>query len=227
MKAQTEALAKRLADESVLDHFLLVGGTALSLHLKHRQSEDLDFATTTTSLPTKALGELLSQLESEGRVVEDATSLATHHYFIDTGLDIENYQQDWLIDGVKLTFFTIDRDNGRDKLALDPGIEWKDHLRLASLDTLFVTKALLLTDRHTIRDNFDMYTLFTQANYSYEDLEQAYNEYRPTASLTIARSRLLNADYPLTDPGLEGLTNEPESKIIERINRFFSDIISN
>ena len=44
MKPETQALASRIADEPVLDQFLLVGGTALSIHLEHRLSEDLDFA---------------------------------------------------------------------------------------------------------------------------------------------------------------------------------------
>lgn len=225
MKPKTEALAKRIANESILDQFLLVGGTALSLHLEHRLSEDLDFATSSPTLPTGALSDLLKWLESEGCDIQDATSLATHHYFINAGLDIENYQQDWLIDGVKLTFFTMDSDNGREKLASDSGIEWNNRLRLASLDTLFVTKSLLLTDRHTIRDNFDMYVLFSQADYSYGDLVNAYKVYRPGASLEIVNRRLVDTDYPLTDPGLQGLTGEPESEIIQNIHLFFTLVL--
>jgi hypothetical protein len=45
MKPETEALARRLAGESLLGDLLLVGGTALSIYLNHRLSEDLDFAT--------------------------------------------------------------------------------------------------------------------------------------------------------------------------------------
>ena len=227
MKIETEALAIRLSEQPLLENFLLVGGTALSLYLKHRLSEDLDFATTDKILPIQAISDLLEQFKYEGSVIEDVLSLAARHDAINEGYDIEKYQQDWLIDGVKLTFFTLEKENGREKLALDHGKKWNNKLRLASLDTLFVTKALVLTDRHAIRDNFDMYTLMKQENYSYDDLIQAYSTYRPHASLKIPETRLLSKDYPLTDPGLDGLIEESEEEIINNIHIFFSKIISN
>jgi len=227
MKKETEALAIRLSGEPLLEKFMLVGGTALSLYLKHRLSEDLDFATAERTLPTQAISDLLGRLKRTGSVIEDILSLAARHDAINEGVDIEEYQQDWLIDGVKLTFFTLEKENGREKLALDHGKEWNNRLRLASLDTLFVTKALVLTDRHAIRDNFDMYTLMQQESYSYNDLIQAYKTYRPYASLKIPETRLLSKDYPLTDPGLDGLIEGSEEEIINNIHVFFSEIISN
>lgn len=150
MKPATEALARHIAAESLLDQFHLVGGTALSIYLHHRLSEDLDFATTEKSLPKQAITTLLDRLSDEGRTIEDATSVAARENAINDGLDIEEYYQDWLVDDVKLTFFTIEEKNGREKLANDPGDTWDQKLRLASLDTLFVTKSLVLADRHTI-----------------------------------------------------------------------------
>jgi len=38
VKKKTEALAKKIAGEAFLEHFLLVGGTALSVYLKHHLS---------------------------------------------------------------------------------------------------------------------------------------------------------------------------------------------
>ena len=227
MKPETEALAIRLSGEPLLEKFLLVGGTALSLYLKHRLSEDLDFATTERTLPTQAISDLLERFKRTGSVIENILSIAARHDAINEGYDIEEYQQDWLIDGVKLTFFTLEKENGREKLALDHGKEWNNKLRLASLDTLFVTKALVLTDRHAIRDNFDIHALMMQGSYSYNDLIQAYSTYRPHASLKIPESRLLSKDYPLTDPGVDGLIEESEEEIINNIHVFFSEIINN
>lgn len=227
MKPETEALAKRLSGEPLLKDFLLVGGTALSIYLKHRLSEDLDFATTEPTLPTQAISDLLERFKISGTVVEDNLSLAASQNAINDGLDIENYQQDWLIDGVKLTFFTLEKENGREKLDSDLGEVWSNNLRLASLDTLFVTKALVLSDRHAIRDNFDMQTLMMHEDYTYTDLINAYNRYRPHTSLMIPEARLLSKNYPLTDPGLDGLTDESEEEIIDNIHVFFSKIIGN
>lgn len=225
MKTETEALAIRLSGEPLLEQFMLVGGTALSIYLKHRLSEDLDFATTDKTLPTQAISDLLARFERTGSVIEDILPLAARHDAINEGIDIEDYQQDWLIDGVKLTFFTLDKENGSEKLALDHGEVWCNKLRIASLDTLFVTKALVLTDRHALRDNFDMRSLMTQGSYSYNDLIRAYKTYRPYASLNYPESRLLSKDYPLTDPGLDGLIEESEEEIINNIHVFFTKII--
>lgn len=225
MKPATEALARHIATESLLDHFLLVGGTALSIYLDHRLSEDLDFATTDQSLPEKAISTLLERLTNQGCAIEDATPVAARQDAINDGYDIEAYYQNWLVDGVKLTFFTLEKKNGRKKLANDPGVPWDQNLRLASLDTLFVTKSLVLVDRHALRDNFDMYTLLASKQFSYADLVRAYKTYRPGASLEIPKQRLLDTDYPLTDPGLSGLVDEPEADIINRIYHYFSTVV--
>ena len=226
MKPDTEALAKRISGEKLLDQFLLIGGTALSLYLEHRLSEDLDFATTNKTLPKKAIADLIARLNRKGSRIEDIIPLAARHDAINEGYDIEDYQQDWLVDGVKLTFFTLEQDNGREKLADDPGLIWHQNLRLASLDTLFVTKSLVLADRHTIRDNYDMKALMDREEFTYDDLVQAYKKYRPGTSLIIPKQRLLSTDYPLTDPGLSGLTNESETEVIHRIHRYFTDLIN-
>lgn len=226
MKPQTEELARRLSTESLLEKFQLIGGTALSIHLTHRLSEDLDFATPAQKLPKADISALLSQIKLEGKVIEDNTSVAARQNALNDGIDLEDYQQDWLVDGIKLTFFTLDQENGRDRLITDQGETWNEKLRLASLETLFVTKALVLTDRHTLRDNFDMQVLMTQGGFTYQDMVSAYETYRPNASLEIAESRLLSKDFPLTDPGLHELTEKPEKEIIDEIHDFFSQLIA-
>lgn len=227
MKPATEALAKRISVAPLLDQFLLVGGTALSIYLEHRLSEDLDFATPNISLPKKEIFALLERFAAEGSTIEDIMPLAARHDAINDGYDIEDYQQDWLVDGVKLTFFTLEKENGREMLASDQGTAWHRKLRLASLDTLFITKSLVLADRHTIRDNFDMNVLLALGHYSYEDLILAYTTYRPGTSLEIPKKRLLSTDYPLTDPGFSGLVDASEVEIISKIHGYFTDLISN
>ncbi len=220
MKENTEALANKIAGETLLDQFLLVGGTALSVYLKHRLSEDLDFATTENKLPKKAISEFLDRLREEGCEVEDILPMAERQYAENEGCDIDDYHQDWSVDGVKLTFFTLPKENGREKLAEDPGVKWSKNLRLASLETLFVTKALVLADRHTMRDNFDMHALLQHDDFSYIDVVQAFKAYRPYTDLKIPYNNLRSSDYPLTDPGLSGLIDE-EEKTMEKIKEYF------
>jgi len=225
VKENTEALARKIAGEAFLDQFLLVGGTALSVYLKHRLSEDLDFATAEKKLPKDAIYEYINRLKEKGSVIEDILSVAARQDAINDGIDIDDYQQDWSIDGVKLTFFTLSQDNGREKLAEDPGEEWSKNLRLASLETLFVTKSLVLAERHAMRDNYDMHALLQRDTFSFSDVIQAYNTYRPHTDLKIPIKRLLSSDYPLTDPGLFSLIDEEEEDTCRRIQEYFINLI--
>ena len=225
MKKKTEALAKKIAGEALLERFLLVGGTALSVYLKHRLSEDLDFATTEKKLPREAIYNLLNRLSEDGCVIEDILPMAERQYAENEGCDIDDYHQDWSVDGVKLTFFTLSMENGREKLAEDPGEEWSKNLRLASLKTLFITKALVLADRHAMRDNFDMYVLLQRDDFSYADVIEVFKAYRPYTDLKIPFNRLRSSDYPLTDPGLSGLIDEEEKDTMKRIQEYFINLL--
>lgn len=226
MKEKTRILAEKIAGEVFLNQFLLVGGTALSVYLEHRLSEDLDFATVEKKLPIKAIADFITRIKNEGCIVQDILPAAERHEAINDGIDINDYHQDWSIDGVKLTFFTLSEDSGRKKLAEDPGVEWCKNLRLASLETLFVTKALVLADRHTMRDNYDMYTLLQLENFSFNDVLRIYKTYRPYTDTNIPINRLRSSDYPLTDPGLSGMIDEEEDATIRKIQEYFVDLIS-
>ena len=225
MKKKTEALAKKIAEEVFLGRFLLIGGTALSVYLKHRLSEDLDFATTEKTLPREVISDFLNRLSDDGCLVEDILPMAERQYAENEGCDIDDYHQDWSVDGVKLTFFTLSKENGREKLAEDPGVKWSKYLRLASLETLFITKALVLADRHAMRDNFDMYVLLQHDDFSYADVIKAFNTYRPYSDLKIPYNRLRSSDYPLTDPGLSGLINEEEEETMRKIQQYFINLL--
>ncbi len=225
MKENTKALAKKISGEALLDQFLLVGGTALSVYLKHRLSEDLDFATTERKLPKEAISDFLNRLREGGSEIEDILPMAERQYAINEGCDIDDYHQDWSVDGVKLTFFTLQKENGRKKLAEDPGEEWSKNLRLASLETLFITKSLVLADRHTMRDNFDMYALLQRDDFCYADVVEAFKTYRPHTDLKIPINRLLSTDYPLTDPGLSGLIDEEEEDTMRRVHEYFINLL--
>lgn len=55
LPAETERLWRFLKDQSALAGFTLIGGTALTLHLDHRISEDLDFIWVGDMLPRPEL----------------------------------------------------------------------------------------------------------------------------------------------------------------------------
>ncbi|MDA0665645.1 MAG: nucleotidyl transferase AbiEii/AbiGii toxin family protein [Proteobacteria bacterium] len=66
MPEATHRNFNRLKDDRRLAGFTLVGGTALSLQIGHRVSEDLDFNIFGQRLPVRAIDESLEQLAATG-----------------------------------------------------------------------------------------------------------------------------------------------------------------
>jgi len=84
----TQTLLTELIEScAFLEKYVLVGGSALSLHFCHRKSEDLDFFTWTDNFDKKEIYEYIKRFEN--------TEI----------LNQTNEQIDLLINGVKVTFF--------------------------------------------------------------------------------------------------------------------------
>ena len=105
MPEATRKNFERLRDDPRLDGFTLIGETALALQIGHRFSEDLDFNIFGQALPKSKLDQLLSDLEEEGAVIESLISSEKKTaYKINTGFDLDDSIQDYLINGAKVTF---------------------------------------------------------------------------------------------------------------------------
>lgn len=116
-----------------LHKYVLVGGSALALHLQHRKSEDLDFFTYEDSFNKNEIFEYIKQFEFKEIINES------------------NEQIDILINGVKITFFNAKWD------FLKPlGIE---KFNLSSIDALTAMKVNTLFLRAKFRDYYDLYFL--------------------------------------------------------------------
>ncbi|WDN89039.1 hypothetical protein BuS5_02007 [Desulfosarcina sp. BuS5] len=116
-----------------LHKYVLVGGSALALHLQHRKSEDLDFFTYEDSFNKNEIFEYIKQFEFKEIINES------------------NEQIDILINGVKITFFNAKWD------FLKPlGIE---KFNLSSIDALAAMKVNTLFLRAKFRDYYDLYFL--------------------------------------------------------------------
>lgn len=116
-----------------LSHYSLVGGSALSLYLCHRKSEDLDFFT---------YGDNFNRREILGYVPR------FKHYEV---LNDNSDQLDLLLDGVKVTFFNAKWD------FLKPVQPSK--LNVASLESIAAMKTNVLFLRAKYRDYYDLYYL--------------------------------------------------------------------
>ena len=127
---KTREVLKLLVKNSYLSNFVLVGGSALALHIKHRQSEDLDFFTYKKgSFDIQKIKKLLN-----AKIV-----------------NISDEQVDLLANGVKVTFFDAKWNFLQPKKV--------KNLNIATLEQIAIMKANVLFLRAKYRDYYDMYFL--------------------------------------------------------------------
>ena len=124
----------KLSDKRLLDNFYLSGGTALSLQLGHRESEDLDFFSKTDFEP-----------ESIRIGLEKIGNLS------DAEIDVNTLNAD--LDQVKVQFL------GYPYLMLEPLVDYEG-IKLSSVLDIACTKLLTIGSRGSKKDFLDMYVIF-------------------------------------------------------------------
>lgn len=213
----TKAVWLRLATEPLLDGFVLIGGTALTLRVGHRISEDLDFAYLGDVLPRQRIVKLQQALQREGGYLTLKQDIATEQDFINAGLDLMDHQQNYEATGqVKVSFVRLDKD----VTAFLSGNE-ASALRVATLDEIFKTKAIAVSDRNQSRDWFDLYILMTGHGYTIGDLYNTFQETTRQYGFDSATLRLRACKPALTDQGYSHLLENPPQ--LSEIRDFFND----
>lgn len=123
--------------------YLLVGGTALSLQMGTRQSEDLDFMKWRTS-KTEKMEVAWYQIEKELAAIGD-----TQHKNI-LGIDHVEY----LVSGVKFSFYACPKYS-----PVSMPVEYLNNLRLADVKSIGAMKMEVLLRRSNFRDYYDIYSI--------------------------------------------------------------------
>jgi hypothetical protein len=207
LRPDTERLWHFLQRQASLGGFVLVGGTALSMHLDHRISEDLDFMIPAAKLPRHAIDGLrrLSHASGFNFVPNDSPeSLAE---FEDTGMDYHDYQQDYVVGGVvKLTLVAPDPEVN---MLLRAGAP--DRPRVASLEEIFRLKCIACANRSKTRDWLDMYVMLQRGLFQPLDIYRTFELAGVPAKFDIAMARMCSGKVALLDEGYESLLAEPPS----------------
>lgn len=123
--------------------YLLVGGTALSLQIGTRQSEDLDFMRWRTS-KTEKMEVTWFQIEKELATVGDI-----QHKDI---LDIDHVE--YLVSGVKFSFYACPKYS-----PVGAPVEYLNNLRLADVKSIGAMKMEVMLRRSNFRDYYDIYSI--------------------------------------------------------------------
>jgi hypothetical protein len=219
LRPDTRAVWLRLEREPLLGGFVLVGGTALALRIGHRVSEDLDFAYLGDLLPVKRLRLLADRLRAGGMSFEPNQDLAAEQEFEDSGLSLEEHQQDFLADGhVKVSFVRF----GNAETRLLSGSE-NSPMRVATLDEIFKLKAIVCADRSKSRDWVDLFILMTRFGYDIRDLHRAFIETGNQHNFSIAEKRLRSCKPNLLDEGYAGLADDLPTA--EQMRAYFNEAL--
>ena len=220
----TAQLWNRLKDAQQLAGFYLIGGSALALLIGHRQSEDLDLAWSGDRLPRGTLSALVKSLEGHGWSLERDDSPAAYEEFQIAGMDLHDYQQDFIATApaagaVKLSFFVPPAPLA--KLLPPTG---QPSATIPTLTTLFKSKALATASRSASRDWLDLYLLMTEHAFTIEDYAATFAEVGARLSLDVGMQRLISGRLPLDDPGFASLLSAAPS--VADMTQFFRSEIT-
>ena len=218
-----------LRQDPHLRGFVLVGGTALTLRLAHRISEDLDlvWASPTqninTDLPVHRIQEWVRDCRHRGMDIAKVNHVAEEQDFLNDGLDLNDFQQDYIINGVKVTLF-----KASPELA---GFVQKESAQattapvVASLDTLFAAKALVLTERRKTRDWFDLYILLQQ-DFTMADVRQVFTDAHAPYQWDSAVQQLVTLIPGFNDEGYTHLLEKGPPPSLDDLRTFFRQAIT-
>jgi predicted nucleotidyltransferase component of viral defense system len=155
---------------------ILIGGTALAYHLGHRESFDLDicfpYAKTLPSLDFLNQFDEVIPIEFDQAIIDTA---------INEGGDIRDVLQRFIINGVKVDFVINPSSNiYESRILRDDQSLLYGTLRIASIDSIFKLKSLLLLDRNKIRDLYDVVYLIKYKGFKGKDILKIIQHYRIT-----------------------------------------------
>jgi hypothetical protein len=211
----TEKVWSYLREQPVLAGFILAGGSALSLLIRHRLSEDLDFVCLQPRLPRQRLAVLRRQAHAAGFDFKPNDDEAAIQEFAEGGLELHDYQQDFLVnDTVKVSFFAPDETQRKVFAAPD-----EPRARVATLAELFQSKALVSAVRSKTRDWLDLYLLLREHGFTLRDYRNTFAEAGNLAQCDAGLARLCSGVAPRGDEGYAHLLTNPPT--LDEMKRFF------
>jgi hypothetical protein len=188
----TAAVAGVLAQWGGLGQFYLAGGTALTLHLGHRRSRDLDFF---TRIPTNRLPSLVGI---------GADDLLTRFARVERQLESPEQIQ-WRLNDVSVTLLAY-------PFPHHFPYQWWGPVAVADARDVAVQKAYTVGRRARARDYLDLHAVLTGGLVSLDDLLQlAQSTYHDAFSARLFLQQLTyTADLPDRDDALSLLVT-PQS----------------
>ena len=205
LPAETERVWNFCKQQPALAGFVLVGGSALALQIGHRLSEDLDMAWPELRLPRARLDTLRRAASAMGFDFQLEDDEATVQEFVNAGLDVHDYHQNYLVNGkVRVSFFAPETPLA--KVLQSPPLPT---VRVASLAELFKAKCLVSAQRSKTRDWLDLYLLLREHGFTICDYRAAFAEAGVHSQCDTGLSRLCAGVPQKDDEGYAHLLPNP------------------
>ncbi|QKE28591.1 hypothetical protein AACT_1426 [Arcobacter acticola] len=190
--------------------FRFVGGTALSHIINHRLSEDLDFAS--LELPCEEIEAFMKSYGAK-KLEHDVTM---EDYVTNDGEDIEISYMQFMLDGVKVEFFTPPFNLFEISVwEKDKYTNYKNSkLKIAALDTIIYMKTMAFWNRKKYRDLFDIYFVLSNNHISENDFINNYLENNITYKVDDLYKKIqsITQFYKRSnDEGINTLVKNPKS----------------
>lgn len=212
---KTEKVWSFLSQQPALKGFVLIGGSALALRIQHRISEDLDLAFPAERLPCARLDALLRAAAIAGIQYRRANNEEAVHEFADGGLNLDDYQQDFVWNcSVKVSFFAPEPP----MIKVLAGAS-EPRARVATLEELFKTKCLVSALRSKTRDWLDLFLLMRDHGFTIRDYADAFAQMSDATQRDIGLIRLCSGVPQKDDEGYAHLL--PNAPSLEEMKAFF------
>ncbi|MBI5891400.1 MAG: nucleotidyl transferase AbiEii/AbiGii toxin family protein [Nitrosomonadales bacterium] len=230
MPERTRRVFQELAQEPLMKGFVLIGGTALSIQIGHRLSEDLDFWLPAISMSKDRVDSILFNLGQHGLAHEFATPAWKISQARINGIDLLSQSRDHIIDGVKVTFFARD-DVPYRHFAQMKRLKSKTLFSIADEEALFNMKSWLISQRVRSRDLYDLMMLM-QRGKTIQDILEAGAQADPSFQREYAKEVLVgNVPLDADDEGFESIgvevtLAELREFFLEAVNEFEVNLAS-
>ena len=198
---KTAGLFDQFAKFAFIQKFTLVGGTALALQLGHRQSEDLDFIYDGEKIPAITIKREISKKFPKYRLIREE----------------KDYQLDFLIDEVKVTFFSSGAVLVPFKVMNFS--EKYQKMNIAGIEIIAVLKMATLAHRNAIRDYYDLYFIAKHIIPLVRIIEQSKKMLPNISAITYTETIIYTSD--ISESSIENHLNPKEIVTKEQISAFF------
>lgn len=225
---EAKLLFKTLSSSSELEGLTLIGGTALALQIKHRISLDFDFATFEKEIPIYKIDSFISRLKTKGWSINEIVDTnKTSQFKINTGLNLRNFVRDYVVNGIKLTFFAHWKNDKQRQFYSQSNKIKSDKISFSimGIDGLKTSKVLVLADRVTSRDLYDLMILIKDYSFT---IDQAFNLVRQIGHLDdVEHYRAVMTGIIPLDKSDSGLLAVDIGVTLLEIYEYFENIFEN